>query len=54
MDKAKKDAIFIHCMPIYYGEEVVKKVAHGPRSVIFDEAENRMWVQIALMMKLLS
>lgn len=29
MNKAKKDAIFMHCMPIYYGEEVVKEVAHG-------------------------
>jgi ornithine carbamoyltransferase len=54
IDKAKKDTIFMHCMPIHYGEEVVKKVAHGSKSVIFDEAENRMWVQMALMMKLLS
>lgn len=53
MNMAKKDAIFMHCMPIYYGEEVVKEVAHGSKSVIFDEAENRMWVQMALMVKLL-
>jgi ornithine carbamoyltransferase len=54
MNQAKKDAIFMHCMPIHYGEEVVKNVIHGSKSVIFDEAENRMWVQMGLMMKLLS
>jgi len=54
MKKAKKDAIFMHCMPIYYGEEVVKEVANGPQSVIIDEAENRMWAEMALMVKLLS
>ena len=53
MRKAKRDAIFMHCMPIYYEEEVVKEVAHGSQSVIFDEAENRMWAQMALMIKLL-
>ena len=53
MNKAKKDAIFMHCMPIYYGEEVLKEVAHGPQSVIIDEAENRLWAQMALMVKLL-
>jgi len=54
MSKAKPDAIFIHCMPIFYGEEVTKEVAHGPQSVIIDEAENRMWAEMALMVKLLS
>lgn len=54
MKKAKGDAIFMHCMPIYYGEEVVKEVAHGPQSVIIDEAENRMWAEMALMVKLLT
>ncbi len=53
MSKAKKDAIFMHCMPIYYGEEVVKEVAYGPQSVIVDEAENRMWAQMGLLLKLL-
>jgi ornithine carbamoyltransferase len=50
--KAKKDAIFLHCLPAYYGYEVTKEVAHGPQSVIFDEAENRMWAQIAIMVTL--
>jgi ornithine carbamoyltransferase len=53
MYKAKPDAIFMHCMPIYYGEEVAKEVAYGPQSVIIDEAENRMWVQMALLTILL-
>jgi ornithine carbamoyltransferase len=53
MKKAKPDAIFIHCMPIFYGEEVTKEVAHGPQSVIIDEAENRMWAEMALMVNLL-
>ena len=52
MSFAKKDAIFLHCLPAYYGYEVTKDVAHGPQSVIFDEAENRMWAQIAIMVKL--
>ena len=49
MKQAKSDAIFLHCLPAYYDYEVTKKVAHGSQSVIFDEAENRMWAQIAIM-----
>lgn len=52
MSIAKSDAIFLHCLPAYYGYEVTKEVAHGPQSVIFDEAENRMWAQIAIMVTL--
>lgn len=52
MSHAKKDAIFLHCLPAYYGLEVTKEVAHGPRSVIFDEAENRLWAQIGIMVTL--
>ena len=52
MGHAKPDAIFIHCLPAYYGQEVTKEVAYGPQSVIFDEAENRMWAQIAIMITL--
>jgi len=49
---AKPNAIFLHCLPAYYGYEVTKEVAHGKQSVIFDEAENRMWAQIAIMVTL--
>jgi len=52
MHQAKPDAIFIHCLPAYYGYEVTKDVAHGKQSVIFDEAENRLWAQIAIMVTL--
>jgi len=52
MAQAKSNAIFLHCLPAYYGYEVTKEVAHGKQSVIFDEAENRMWAQIAIMVTL--
>ena len=52
MSLARSDAIFLHCLPAYYDYEVTKEVAHGPQSVIFDEAENRMWAQIAIMVTL--
>ena len=47
--KAKEDAIFLHCLPAYRGYEVTEEVIDGPQSVIFDEAENRMHVQKAIM-----
>jgi len=47
--QARPDAIFMHCLPAYYDFEVTKEVAHGKQSVIFDEAENRLWAQIAIM-----
>jgi ornithine carbamoyltransferase len=52
MKQAKPEAIFLHCLPAYYGYEVTNEVAHGPQSVIFDEAENRMWAQIGIMVSL--
>jgi len=52
MKQAKSDAIFLHCLPAYYDYEVTKEVAHGSQSVIFDEAENRMWAQNSIMVKL--
>jgi len=48
------DAIFLHCLPAYYGYEVTKDVAHGQRSVVFDEAENRLWAQMAILVWLLA
>lgn len=53
MARADSQALFMHCLPAYYGNEVTKEVAHGPQSVIFDEAENRMWAQMAIMKWLL-
>lgn len=53
MSFAKKDAIFLHCLPAYRGYEVTKDVIDGPQSVIYDEAENRLHVQKALILFLL-
>jgi ornithine carbamoyltransferase len=47
--KAKPDAIFLHCLPAYRGYEVSADVIDGPRSVVWDEAENRLHAQKALM-----
>ncbi|GAC1462061.1 MAG: ornithine carbamoyltransferase [Chloroflexota bacterium] len=53
LSHAKSDCIFMHCLPAHIGEEVTEDVAYGPHSVIFDEAENRLHVQKALIMHLL-
>jgi ornithine carbamoyltransferase len=49
MAVAKPDALFMHCLPAHRGEEVSAEVIDGPQSVVWDEAENRMHVQKALM-----
>lgn len=51
--KANQDAIFLHCLPAYRELEVTEEIIDGPMSVVFDEAENRMHVQKAVMVMLM-
>jgi ornithine carbamoyltransferase len=47
--RAGKQAIVLHCLPAHYGEEITEDVVYGPQSAVFDEAENRLHAQKALM-----
>lgn len=51
---AKPSAVVMHCMPAHRGQEITSEVMDGPRSIIMDEAENRLHVQKALLVKLLN
>jgi ornithine carbamoyltransferase len=53
MGRAARDAIFLHCLPAHRGEEVSAEVIDGPQSVVWDEAENRLHVQKAIMAALI-
>jgi len=51
--RAKSDAIFMHCLPAHRGEEVTNEVMDGPRSVVFQQAENRLHAQKAILLELM-
>jgi ornithine carbamoyltransferase len=53
MGRAKPDAIFMHCLPAHRGEEVAAEVIDSEKSVVFDEAENRLWAQNAILVELI-
>ncbi len=53
MSRAKRDAIFLHCLPAHRGEEVDAAVIDGPASRVFDQAENRLHTTLAVFLKLL-
>ena len=53
MGRAHPEAIFLHCLPAYRGKEVAEEVIDGPQSRVWDEAENRLHAQKALMMELM-
>lgn len=54
MKKANKGAIFMHCLPAYRGNEMTAEVIDGPQSIVFDQAENRLHIQKAILLKLLT
>jgi len=52
LSKAPKHSLFMHCLPAHYGEEVTKEVIYGPKSIVFDQAENRLHVQKGLLLEM--
>jgi len=53
MELAGGNSVFMHCLPAYRGYEVMAEVIDGPQSIVYDQAENRMWAQMAVMHHLL-
>ena len=54
MAMASKDAVFMHCLPAHRGEEVTEDVIESEQSIVFDQAENRLHAQKAILVKLMA
>jgi len=54
MEQAAPEAVFLHCLPAHRGSEVTPGVIDSPRSIVYDQAENRLHVQKAILLMLLS
>jgi ornithine carbamoyltransferase len=54
VEQAKPDVLVMHCLPAHREEEITTEVVDGPHSVVFDQAENRLHAQKAILVKLLS
>ena len=54
MSQATPGAVFLHCLPAHRGSEVTDEVMDSPRSIVFDQSENRLHVQKAILLMLLS
>ena len=54
LDRARDDAIALHCLPAHPGEEITAEVLYGERSAVMNQAENRLHVQKALLERILS
>jgi ornithine carbamoyltransferase len=52
MSHARPDAVFMHCLPAHRGDEVTDEVMDGPQSAVFDQSENRLHAQKALLLLL--
>jgi ornithine carbamoyltransferase len=54
LEHAPTESIVLHCLPAHYGEEITYEILHGPRSAAWDEAENRLHAQKALLVMVMA